>query len=134
MTGDCRANRAVLMVAYLRLVTGCSHRHQQTWKHTTIEQMHATLAEQIPPQTPLEEARAYMEKEGFKCSPRTNELFVEQDHWAAPGVRHSGLNYVHCHRGQGEGHFLMSRIWNIALVHDGHVVTDVLISMYVDGP
>lgn len=124
----------LLAAALLLGTVGCAHRHRRTWKHATIEEMHATLLEQIPPQTPLADARAFMQKEGFRCTLETNSLFVERNHWSVPGITHEGLNYLRCYRAQGEGHFLTSRIWTIALVHDDNVVTEVIISMYIDGP
>jgi hypothetical protein len=132
-----RASATTIVCAAIAVLltpaSGCAHRHQATWKHEQIEQMRGTLAEQVPPGTPIATAQAFMEKEGFTCTAEVNGTFVEHERWADKGKAHEGISYLRCYRVNVAG-LMMSRIWTVALVNDGECVTDILISMYVDGP
>ena len=94
--------------------------------------MKATLAEHVPPGMDLAHARRFMEKEGFACRSE-HGVFIEKTWFADVQPLHDGIDFVHCSRADSAG-FLMGRVWDIALVHKGNVVTKVLVSHYLDGP
>ena len=124
--------RALGLVALLWVV-GCAHTARQTWKVEDPAIMKATLRERIPMGSSISEARRYMESEGFECRDVLNGKFIERTWFGDEQPAYDGLDYIRCTRSQSAG-FLMGRIWTVAVVHDGSIVTDVLVSHYVDGP
>jgi hypothetical protein len=74
-----------------------------------------------------------MEDEGFTCDDVVQGTFVERTWFGDREPVHEGLDFVHCERTQSAG-FLMTSYWDVALVHNGETVTDVLVSHYLDGP
>jgi hypothetical protein len=120
-------------VAGVLLITGC-HYHQVTWRQTTRDEMLAALTEHIPPGSSLEAAQKFLEREGFECQRVENDDFIEREYWTDIIARHEGVTYLHATRSQSDGHLLMSRTWDVAVVEDGDVVGEVLVSKTVDGP
>ena len=102
--------------------------------------METTLTERIPIGTPVAEAQRFMEREGFECRDHVNGTFIERRHWTDKEPRHERLTFIECSRAQslgsrkGSSGLLMTRKWDVALVNDGKVVTEILLSHYVDGP
>ena len=95
--------------------------------------MKATLREHIPIGSPVSEARRYMVSEGFECRDVVNGKFIERTWFGDDEPAYEGLDYILGIRRQSAG-VLMGRIWDVAVVHDGRVVTDVLVSHFLDGP
>jgi hypothetical protein len=72
---------------------------------------------QVPVGTSVDDAQRFMEAEGFKCSRTQNGAF---------GDRH-GIDYLYCDRMDG-GNSLVSRRWQVAIVHRDGMVIEVLAS------
>ncbi|MBY0459791.1 MAG: hypothetical protein K2V38_20925 [Gemmataceae bacterium] len=85
--------------------------------------MAETVRERVPLGTPVDEAQAFMAREGFKCQRQTNAPFGDRD----------GLDYVYCDRAESKG-WLVSRRWQIALVHRDGKVTEILAATGLVGP
>jgi hypothetical protein len=96
--------------------------------------MKATLLQNVPLGRPVQEARKFMEHEGFTCTLRKNETFYERCAWYDSGPKHDGIDFLECRRVQDDGSFLMSRFWNVALVLKDERVSDILVANWVDGP
>ncbi len=76
---------------------------------------------QVPVGTPIDDAQRFMEREGFTCSRSTNEHFLDR----------TKLDYIYCDRSEGG---LVSRRWQVAVVHRDGKVTEVLASTDLAGP
>lgn len=76
---------------------------------------------QVPIGASVDDAQRFMEREGFACSRRTNADF--------PGRQ--GLDYLHGDRSEGS---VVSRRWQVAVVHRDGKVTEVLASTGLVGP
>lgn len=92
--------------------------------------MKTTLTERIPIGTSLSDAQRFMESESFHCSEVSQGAFMERSWWGDDKPLHEGLDYVLCERKKNEG-FWANQTWQVALVHDGNVVTDILVSNYL---
>jgi hypothetical protein len=113
---------------------GCVHFSQATWKIEKPEDMRQAIIQRIPRGTSIDAARKVMESEGFTCNLKRNSTFYERTSWQTDGVqRHDQIDFLECRRTQSAG-FLMSRQWTVALVLNGDLVSDVLISHILDGP
>jgi xanthine/CO dehydrogenase XdhC/CoxF family maturation factor len=127
---------ALVLAGASTMALGCAAQRPHTGKLTTRDEMREALWRNIPPGTPLAEAQAFLEREGFVCEPREHEPFVIREHWAETVEVIDQLTYIHARRVDSAG-FLMSRYWSIALAPDKHDATTLgvaLVSSYVDGP
>lgn len=131
----------IALMAIVVVCVGCLHSSQVTWRIDDPVVMKAALVEHVPIGTPVSAARRFMESEGFICEPRSNSSFIERRSWSDREPKHEGIDFLGCHRREslgvnkyGLGGLLMSRKWNVALVNDGSIVTDILVSHYIDGP
>lgn len=115
---------------------GCVHARQVTWRLTEPDEMREAIRGHIPMGTEASAAQEFMESEGFQCTARRDAEFCERTGWTTDSIvrRHAGIDFIECKRVQGAGHFLMSRIWTIALVLEGEIVSDVLVAHFIDGP
>jgi hypothetical protein len=119
---------------------GCAHTAQVTWKIDDPTNMATTLGDRVPIGTSIADARRFMEHEGFDCRDVADGWFIERTWFGDDEPKHEGIDFIRCHRSQNLGIYqgwnslLMSRNWGVALVHDGHLVTDILVSHYLDGP
>ena len=118
----------------LFVTTGCAHNSQVTWKIDNREQLKITLQEHIPPGTPIDTAKRYMEKEGFSCTYSKNSSFTERKWWGDKEPAVEVLECLYCDRTQYAGSIFMVRKTAVALVMENGVVKDILTSSYVDGP
>jgi hypothetical protein len=118
--------------SYRWYCSGGLHSNQVTWKTESAVPMKATLLQHIPLGTGLQEARKFMEGEGFACTLRRNDTFIER-RANDPGPKHEGIDFLACERVQNET-FLRSRVWRVALVLKNGLVTDVIVDDYFDGP
>ena len=84
--------------------------------------MKTALLQIVPSGTPLVQARNVMEREGFTVAAKQNAAFSEQ------GRLHQNIDYLYCDRSESAG-FPVERRWQVALVHDGTQLTDILVSM-----
>lgn len=118
------------------LPLGCVHARQVTWRLTKPDEMREAIRGHVPIGTEASAAREFMESEDFHCTVRRNAEFCERNGWTKDSIiqRHKGIDFIECKRVQGEGHLLMSRIWTVALVLEGDIVSDVLVAHYIDGP
>lgn len=71
--------------------------------------------------TSLDEARTFMEREGFQCEFTRNASFSEN------GTDHTGIDYLFCTRPLTFSQW-DDQPWQIALVVDNGMVVDVLVS------
>jgi hypothetical protein len=84
---------------------------QQETAELSPKEMQKKLHDAMPKGMKLEEARHYMEKEGFK-----SELVVDGE-WRKKKVP----RFMHCTREDGQ---MIKRRWDVAVIHDGeHVVS-----------
>jgi hypothetical protein len=71
--------------------------------------------------SPIADAREFMEQEGFECSEVTNGSFVGRD----------GIDYLYCDRRDGSP---VARRWQVAIVHRGGLIVEVLATTGLIGP
>jgi hypothetical protein len=88
--------------------------------------MKALLKKKLPLGTPVEKARLFMEREGFKCSLMHNKSFSEE------GAVRNGIDYLYCDRSDGVG--FVTRRWQVAIVLKTGSVSEVLVSVGLIGP
>ncbi|TWU54372.1 hypothetical protein Poly51_30890 [Rubripirellula tenax] len=129
-----------LQVATVLLVTtqlaGCvGTAKRATWRHEDPTAMETSVASLVPAGISIDDAIARMEDEGFDCTLTRNGTFREMRHWSDDGPDHDNMDFIRCRRTNSNAGFLMSRIWNVAILLDGHVTEgSVLVSHFVDGP
>ena len=127
-------HRATLLLAFSLITTaGCAHTNQLTWKVESSDEMRQLLSAQLPHGTNVDEAKRFMEREGFSCKIERNGTFVEKTWFGAQEPRHENIDFLDCRRTQSYG-LLVARFWGVALVLDGDEVEDVLVSRFIDGP
>lgn len=91
-------------------LAGCGP--SQETAELTPKEMQKKLQEALPKGFKLQEARHYMEKEGFEC-----EMVVDGE-WKKKKV----ARFMHCKREDGK---MIKRRWDVAVVHDGDKVVSV---------
>ena len=112
-----------LLLAVALSVAGCAGARAVTHGISDPPKMISTLREHVPVGTPVSDAQAFLEREGFKCQQKTNAPFGDR----------VGLDYVYCDRSRSEGG-VVSRRWQIALVHRDGKVTEILATTGLIGP
>ena len=128
----------------IALSSGCMHSIQKTWSIETPETMKTVLVQHVPLGTSIEEAKLFMEREGFSCTVVRNGTFYERRHWAGTCPKREGLDFLCCSRSQSDGSIwrsrdwrnesiIMDRHWSAALVLKNDCVKDIIVSHYVDG-
>lgn len=95
--------------------------------------MQARVRDIIPLGTPLVDAQRIMEHEGFKCTWKPSGLFVERASWQKNIAEHEKLPHLCCDRCDAE-QIIMTTNWSIALVAKDGQVSDIIVSVFVDGP
>jgi len=70
----------------------------------------------------VQAARRFMVCDGFGCSPQSNAEFLGRE----------GLDYVYCNRSEGNPS-LVSRRWQVAMVHQDCKFVEVLASTGLTG-
>ena len=114
--------RSTLLALVLLAGLGCSG---PTRGLKDPSKMKGVVLKAVPVGSRIEEARRFMEREGFRCSPQTKSSFADHD-----GTR-KGIDYLYCDRSEG---LIVSRRWQVAIVHSGDRVTDVLANTGLIGP
>ena len=89
---------------------GCGPSHP-TAEVTNSKEMAQALSASITKGIPLAAAQAFMEKEGFECTPMTKAK------WKGKGE----FNYLLCKREDGSPP--IKRLWEVAVMHEGGVVS-----------
>lgn len=115
-------------------IAGCTHAPRVTWNLEDPDLMREVVVWHVPPGTSIPAAGAFMKSEGFTVHLERNESFNERRSWVDIFKTHDHLDFLDCRRVQSAGSLLMSHFWEVALVLDGDVVRDVVVSHYVDGP
>ena len=106
-----------------------------TWRLEDPTAMETTITSLVPAGVSIDDAIALMEAEGFDCTVTRNGTFREMRHWSDKGPDHENVDFIRCRRYNSNAGFLMSRIWNVAILLDGDVTNgSVLVSHFVDGP
>ena len=88
----------------------------------TSEQARAAIVEVVPIPSSAESARQLLERNGFDCS------WEEQQPW--PGVA-TPMDYVYCTCSAAN---VVSRRWQVAVVHEDRTVVDVQVATGLVGP
>lgn len=98
-----------------------------TYRLSDPHKMKAAILKHVPPGTTIEDAKAFMQQEGFQCEREyTNQMFT------GDGETHQGLDFTYCERSQSEG-LLEVRIWGVALVVADGKITEVFVRSGVFG-
>jgi hypothetical protein len=113
--------RVALTAAVLIAVAGCTGTRSATRGIEEPPRMVEAILAQVPVGTAVDDAQRFMEREGFACSRKTNAGFLDR----------SGLDYIYCDRSEGT---VVSRRWQVAVVHRDGKVVEVLASTGLVGP
>jgi hypothetical protein len=108
--------RALMPVLTTALLAGCHSPGQPgtvTRSLTEPDQMAAAVLAATPVGTPLALARSFMEREGFRCTEQANQALGDR----------TGLEWLYCDRSEGSG--LVTRRWQVLVIHRGGKVVDV---------
>lgn len=108
---------AVLMASF----AGCTGTRAITQGIEDPPRMVEAIVDRVPVGTPVDDAQRFMQREGFSCSRRTNEAFLDRE----------GLNYIYCSRSEGG---IVRRKWKVAILHRDGKVIEVLASTGLVGP
>jgi hypothetical protein len=92
----------------------------------TAAEMKQALSAEIPVGTSVTDAEARLRTRGFRISRMTNASFSDQ------GRVREHLDYVYGDMSEGVG--LVSRRWQVAVVHQHGAVTEVSVSTGLVGP
>lgn len=99
--------------------------------------MRRVVLEHVPLGTNVNAAQKFMEAEGFSCERLKMEAFptggVIGDEPEDLPESPSGVDFLECVREQSAG-FLMGRIWSVRLLLEDETVSDIRVSVYIDGP
>lgn len=131
---------AICLIGVWLITSWNAHSIQITWEIDNPTDMETILEDRIPVGSAIAEARGFMESEGFVCRDVSNGTFTEKEWFGDEEPQYDDISFVRCWRSQRVGFFkrgidglVMSHNWEVALVHDGSVITDVLVSYYLDG-
>ncbi len=100
---------------------GCAGTRSATRGIDEPERMAEAVISGVPIGTPVDEARRFMEREGFQCRRKANAEFLDR----------GGLDYLYCNRYEGG---IVKRRWQVAVVHREGKVVEVLASTGLVGP
>jgi len=94
----------------------------------------AEVLKHIPIGTPIEQARAFMEANGFRCQSVQNQKFAEDGPSAGRQITHGPANFLWCDSGERTFRLVLSRRWQITFVNVGGKVSYVAVGVGVSGP
>jgi hypothetical protein len=100
-------------------VSSCETR--TTSGFSDADTMTRALQSALPIGTNLPIARTFMEREGFRCTPQTDARWLDRTH----------LDYLYCERSDGS---IVQRRWQVAIVHVGNGVSEILVTTGLVGP
>jgi hypothetical protein len=92
----------------------------------TVAEMQHSLAADIPIGTSVKDAEARLRDRGFRVSPMTDASFPHQ------GRVREHLDFLYGDMSEGNG--VVSRRWQVAVVHQQGAVTEICVSMGLVGP
>jgi hypothetical protein len=106
----------------LIVTAGCTTARSATQGIDDPDRMICVVSAHVPPGTPVEEGRKFMEQEGFGINEMQNFKFGER----------KGLNCLLC--GRWAGDFIGYSTWEVALVVEDGKVVEVLAEKWRTGP
>ena len=113
--------RAVCLTLIVVAAPGCAGARSATREIDKPERMVQAVMNGVPIGTPVDEAQRFMEGEGFQCRREANAKFLDR----------GGLDYLYCNRYGGS---IVKRRWQVAVVHRGGKVVEVLASTGLVNP
>lgn len=116
-----RTSCFALFLSGVSFLVGCITTPSVTRGLTTSADMANQISAKVPTGTPVDDAQEFMEREGFTCTRTANGDWGER----------KGLDYLYCDRTEGG---VVSRRWQIAIVHADGKVTEVLANTGLIGP
>jgi hypothetical protein len=116
----------VCTIAVGATVAFASYRALRGTGMETAAEMQQALSTEIPAGTPVKDAEARLRRRGFRVSPMTDASFVGQ------GRLREHVDYLYGDMSEGIG--LVSRRWQVAVVHQQGAVTEVAVSTGLVGP
>ena len=116
-----RAWCSALLVSGFTFLAGCTPIRSATRGLESPADMTRAVSAKVPVGASVEDAQRFMEREGFTCSATVN------GNWGDC----KGMDYLYCDRTEGG---LVSRRWQVAVVHANGKVTEVLANTGLIGP
>jgi hypothetical protein len=113
--------KAVFLMLLVVAAPGCAGARSATREIDKPERMVEAVISGVPIGTTVDEAQRFMEGEGFQCRREANTKFLDR----------GGLDYLYCNRYEGG---IVKRRWQVAVVHRGGKVVEVLASTGLVGP
>jgi hypothetical protein len=108
-------------------------------KSSTIMSPDATATRQeilkhVPLGTTIDQAKAFMEENGFKCAETQNQRFAEDG--PAPGqqIIHGPTDTLWCDSGERSFRMALSRRWQVTFVNVGGKVSYIATAVGATGP
>jgi hypothetical protein len=84
------------------------------------------ILKQISIGSPISDAQAIMQKNGFECSMRSDDSFIERNEVTII-AKYEGIDYLSCYK-DGFAFPICEQRWQIALVQHNYAVTDILVA------
>jgi len=110
------------------------HRKQESWFVENASEMRTLLSAKIPPGTSLEEAKKFMESEGFECEVMRDAEFYRKATRGNPGKTFEHLDYLWCQRNNVSQSVVSTQRWSIAILLDHDQVDDYVLNEWLIGP
>jgi hypothetical protein len=95
--------------------------------HNKTRVMKQEVQKYIPTGTAIEVAKQIMEANGFTCTLKEKADFAEMEGNGDLVARHGAIDYLYCDKEKGG--LFCARRWQIAIVHENGVVSDILVSI-----
>jgi hypothetical protein len=92
-----------------------------------IASLKQEIKKHIPTGTTIEDARRIMEANGFKCQLMERSFFAEREEDDHPLPVHSDIDFLYCDKEKGG--LFCDRRWQVAIVHEHGIVSDVFVSI-----
>lgn len=99
--------------------------------HKNEKAMKQEIAKQIPIGSTIEDARRIMEANGFKCEMRERESLADKDQDGRI-VTHRYLDFLSCGK-EKPTWWLTERRWQVLLVHEGGIVSEIVVAISLTG-
>lgn len=109
--------------------------HAETKKikmHSNVKAMKEEVLKRVPIGSSIEYAKDVMEKNGFKCKMMWNESFADHDD-KGNNITRKGMDFLYCDKEKMVFPLILRR-WQIVIIHQKGIVSEVVPAISVTGP
>jgi hypothetical protein len=121
--------RISILIILITFVLVCQAEETKIKLFLSAKATKEEILKRIPIGSNLEDAKRNMEANGFSCKKMEKAYFSEQDYQdkhEKPTI-HANIDYLYCDKEVSESLYCARR-WQVAIVHNNGIVSDVLVS------